>query len=181
VRVASADLAFWTRDLDGFAKWRFAHVRAPASLLFPRTACRPLPDREGEWAGRHSFADSPGSALLLDGFARMESRADGNPAAYAGMRSVPGRLLVPVPAGGTVRVRAWAPDGGLRLAARLNGRSRQDLDFAGGWSEVVLPTSTRGWRTGWNVLELPGEANGERRLALDWIEVALASAGSVHP
>jgi hypothetical protein len=144
------------------------------SLLFPRAECRPLPDREADWAGRHSLADSPGSALLIDGFARTRSRDPGNPPAYAGLRATPARLLVPVPAGGVVRLRAWAPKGGLTLVGRLNGRSRHDFSFVEGWSEITLPTSESGWRAGWNILELAGDADRAKRLALDWIEVAPA-------
>jgi hypothetical protein len=84
---------------------------------------------------------------------------------------------VPVPAGGVVRLRAWAPEGGLLLAGRLNGRSRLDLAFAPGWSELTLPTSTRGWRAGWNILELTGDAEAAPRLALDWIEVVAGPDG----
>jgi hypothetical protein len=171
VNLAGADLKFSTRDLEEYAAWRFASPEVPASLLFPRPAARPLPARAKDWLGRHSLADLPGSALLLDGFARHESRDPGNPPAYAGLRATPARLLVPLPAGGVVRLRAWAPEGGLVVGQRVNGRSHDDLAVAPGWSEITLPTSGRPWRTGWNVLELSGTADLQR-LALDWIDVA---------
>jgi hypothetical protein len=174
VGVAGAEgaLKFSTRDIDEYARWRFSRPTAPASLLFPRARCRQLPDREERWAGRHSLADPPGSELLLDGFARTLSHDPGNPPAYAALRATPARLLVPVLPGGQVRLRAWAPEGGLLVVGRLNGRSREALAFAAGWSEITLPSSERGWRQGWNVLELAADTEAARRLALDWIEVA---------
>jgi hypothetical protein len=175
VTVAGRALTFSTRDLDEYAAWRFSQPAPPVSLLFPRRPARPLSARPEDWRGRHPLAEAPGRDLLLDGYTRLRSSDPGNPPAYASLRTVPARLLVPVPEGGSVRLRAWAPEGGLVLAQRVNGRRQGDLAFAPGWAELTLPTSARPWLQGWNVLELTGDAASATGLAIDWIDIGAAA------
>lgn len=175
VTIAGSTLTFSVRDVEEYVRWRFARPSLPSSPLFRRTPAPPLPLDPAGWLGRHVLAERTGQALLLDGFARLESNDPGNPRVYAGVRSQRPRLLVPRLPESAARIRTWSPEGGLELTLRVNGRPDGRLNVPPGWSEVRLPMPSDRWRTGWNVVELAGDAQSLPHLALDWLDLRRAS------
>jgi hypothetical protein len=171
VTVAGSALTFSVRDVEEYVRWRFGQPPVPSSPLFRRSPPSPLPFDPARWAGRHALGECRGAALLLDGFAPLESRDPGNPPVYAGVRSERPRLLVPQIPGHAAWIRAWSPEGGIDLRLRTNGQADGQLRVPPGWSAVSLPTHSGRWRAGWNVVELGGDANSLPRLALDWLEL----------
>lgn len=169
IPVAGGPVTLSVRDVDLYVRWRFSTPPVPCSWLFVRSQPQLLSPDARAWTTRMTLSAAPGSALLLDGLARYESRDVGNPGEYVGLSAPRARLLVPS-IGDRIRLRTWAPEGGLALRVQVNANPAPDLSAPPGWAEVGLPTDGPPWRRGWSILELSSPAGAASPLAIDWIQ-----------